>query len=1420
MRKSIFLPAIAILGIFLFWNFFYNSKKIIIATEQSAQVKAVTDNEDGILLAQQQEFEMTKDISLGYIPKQRLINAYEDLMAQRNQRTGFTNATEALTWAERGPNSDVVGPSNGNGRPGGGIPSGRVRAIWVDLTDVSNHTVWVGGIDGGLWKTTNINASPATWTLVNDFFGNLAIGSICQDPLTPATMYFGTGEKTVNFDAVRGGGVWKSTNSGATWSLLPSTTGFWNVSKILCDAAGNVYVATIGNNSGIQRSTDGGTSWTNILPTGLVTQVPEMEISSTGRLHVVCGYDGTPVGSSGYRFTDIPATVTSATWTSATTSFSPVQYNVDLAVAGTTLYALPADASFQTPAVWTSTDGGANWATTTTSPTTGGMTPLSSGQAWYNLDIAVDPVTTNNVIVGGLNGYRTTNGGTTWSPNAVWVTGVPGSTNYIHADHQVAVWNGNQVLVGSDGGIFYSADGGATFADRNVGLRIKQFYSCAIHPTSTNYFLAGAQDNGNHQFTNAGLSSTTEITGGDGAFVHIDQDEPQYQWGAYVFSQYFRSVDGGANWFSINYSNSIGQFINITDYDDINNKMYTSGIAGQYIRWDDGPTGATFTPIAIGAFGPNTARSITVSPYTSNRVFFGTAGGRVVRVDNANQASPTATAITGGSMSASTVSCIAVGTTDNNLIATFSNYGSIHVWVSSDGGTSWTNISGNLPDIPVRWAMFYPEDNTKAILATEMGVYETNLINAGATVWAQDPTFPVSRTDMLQYRKADGTVAAATHGRGLWTSTVPFTIPYVRFEAPYTTQTETTTSTTGCRNYKDYTVNMNIDMSPTGNANVTLSLAGGGTATQGVDFDFTTNGNFAAPSTVLTFPNGSSAPQPFTIRIYNDAAVESPESFTLNYSIGGGTNAQSAPSSLSYTFYIVDNDTAPLVLTTATVGTNNTTLTQPFRGQFSDSKTRTVYLASELTGAGFSAGLISSIGLNVTSKASSAPYNNLTIKMKNSPTTTVIGGGAFETSITTVYGPTNYSTVAGVNTFNLTTPFFWDGTSNLIIEFCYDNVSGTATDNVSGTSGLQRCDLDRQNASSGCAMTVANFSSASRPVVTFTVGSSVESVLNNNRTEHIGDNGSYYFYTSATSNIINSLASASASLGCVTSNIFETGTTWQAFSGGQRSQKVIDIAPTTNPGATSTVGLYFTLAELGGKAPASLRMAKTTAATMAAANSGNTTTATTSFAAFGTGYVFTASFTGFGKFFLIDAAVPLPVTLLSFDGRLNNNSILLNWSTSSELNSNYFNLEKSSDGTNFYSIGTVNAAGTSTIQRNYNFTDRQVNEFNYYRLKMVDIDGHFIYSKTVLIKNPDAKQNVWVVNNPFRTFIQVRFAKTPQQKVQFDLVNMAGVTVYRKETGSSNEIRLDLSTVYLPAGMYMLRTRVDGRLFTHKLAKD
>jgi hypothetical protein len=163
----------------------------------------------------------------------------------------------------------------------------------------------------------------------------------------------------------------------------------------------------------------------------------------------------------------------------------------------------------------------------------------------------------------------------------------------------------------------------------------------------------------------------------------------------------------------------------------------------------------------------------------------------------------------------------------------------------------------------------------------------------------------------------------------------------------------------------------------------------------------------------------------------------------------------------------------------------------------------------------------------------------------------------------------------------------------------------------------------------------------------------------------------------------------------------------------------------------------------------------------------------------------------------------------------------LEWSTSSEFNSSHFELEKSLDGTSFSKIAKITAAGNSNATTQYSYTDQGTpSELNYYRLKMVDIDGHFIYSQTILLKNPHIQQDLRILNNPFGSFIYVRLAKTPQHKIQFDLISLTGMKLFHKEYGISKEFTLDLSGINLAKGAYFLRTNIDGQLFTRKLIKN
>ncbi len=766
---------------------------LMLLTNSCSTTKKTTDHYDGPREIAEMELRRMKSPLSGKIERQEIYSAREKTQDLKS----ISAKTMAGSWTERGPNSDVVGGSNGNTRYNNDKTSGRIRAILVDANDATGNTVWVGAANGGLWKTTNVSLASPVWNPINDFFSSMAISTIAQDPTTPNTMYFGTGEPTFNSDAASGSGVFKSTDGGVNWTRLNSTSTYTSISKIVVDNSGNVYLGTIG--FGLLRSSDGGNSWTAITPTGTSARITDLELSSNGRLHMTSGYYNSAVYS--YRYTSSPSTVTSASgWTASTTTTFPAAGTIrtEIACNGNILYALPVDGNAEVPTIFKSTDGGVTWAATTTSPV------FTSGQGWYCLGIDINPSNTNEVYVGSLDCYKTTNGGSTWAQISQWV-GTSGTPNeYVHADqHVIKCLTGNRVLIGSDGGLHYSSDAGATIRDRNTGLRIKQFYSVAISPTlGSNYMLAGAQDNGTHALNGAGLTSSTEVTGGDGASVSIDQDNANNQFGAYVYNTYRRSTNGGTTWGSINFYKGtsaapvdFGDFINPNVYDNTNNIIYATADANEFFRWTTATTTAAGNYFASPGFPLGAsiqslpslgglASALTMSPYTTNKLYIGSSASRVIAVTNANAAFASSDISSSSFPAASNISCVAVGSTDNNLLATFSNSGAINqVWISTTGGggAGWTAIDGNLPDMPVHWAMFYPGSDTKVILATEAGIYITENVNGASTSWYPSATFPNTRATMIKYRANDQLVVVSTHGRGIWSQSLSTILPVNNF---------------------------------------------------------------------------------------------------------------------------------------------------------------------------------------------------------------------------------------------------------------------------------------------------------------------------------------------------------------------------------------------------------------------------------------------------------------------------------------------------------------------------------------------------------------------------------------------------------------------------------------------------------------
>jgi hypothetical protein len=735
---------------------------------KSKAAKKLTKH-DRIDQAMQQEQMLTRDPALGYVPRERLVAA-RAVQDDKLQVQAMNRAVPGISWAERGSNN--VG--------------GRTRGLIYDRNDATGRKVWAGGVAGGLWFTNDITVATPIWTKVNDFQANLAITTIAQRPGTPLTIYAGTGEGWFNIDAVRGLGIWKTTNGGTTWTQLASTNNstFHYVQKVVVTTGDTVFACT--SNGGLQRSVNGGTTWTTVLGNSVggstSARAADVEIASDGRIYCSMGIfnaDGI------YRSAD-----RGATWTKIYTSAAD-EFRIELACApntAATVFAMlhngntnglkklmrSSNANAATP-TWT------NFTNPTWCDQGVNSTDFTRGQAWYDAILAVDPANVNTVYAGGVDIMRTTNGGTNWSQLTRWSTAGCAALPVIHADIHAIVFkpgSSTEFLAGTDGGIYRTTNSGTAFTARNIGYNVTQFYGVAMHPTLTNFFLAGAQDNGTQRFNAAGLNNTVDVAGGDGSFCHIDQDNGNIQITSYTFNNYRVSTDGGTTWANRFFANT-GQFINPSDLDNTGNVLYAGAPAGQYFRWPNPATAASASYVTIANFGGRPVTHVLVSTRVANRVYFGCDDGRVVRVDNANAATPTSKIIkaAGGGV----ISAVAIdpnSATEDHILVTSSSYGVTQVQETLNANSAvtptWASQDGDLPDMPVRWVIFDPRNSDWAIIATELGVWSTDNLNGALTDWEPTNTNLANvRTDHLQYRASDRVLAAATHGRGLYTATIP-----------------------------------------------------------------------------------------------------------------------------------------------------------------------------------------------------------------------------------------------------------------------------------------------------------------------------------------------------------------------------------------------------------------------------------------------------------------------------------------------------------------------------------------------------------------------------------------------------------------------------------------------------------------------
>lgn len=1339
----------------------------------------------------EQEFEMTKDLSTETVPRERLLRARK---IAENKLSGERSA-ESIIWEERGPNN--VG--------------GRTRALLFDANDATGKTVWAGGVAGGLWHSTNIDAVDPAWTPVDDFFENIAVSCIVQHPNNPDLIYFGTGEGWFNVDALRGMGIWKTSDGGANWSQLPSTNNsdFYFVQKMAFASDGTLFACT--RNNGVLRSADDGGSWTKVLGDGtgggFSNRGADLEIAADGTIFASLGI----FSSDGvYRSNNNGNTWTYLDQGLPDTDFERIEIACAPSDADRAYLLFQKDDGRTCLGIYRTSDGGDTW-TAVDNPSALGMSNFARNQAWYDLIAAVDPNNKDRLFIGGVDLHVSSDAGANWTQVSQWYGG--GGFPYVHADqHEILFYPGSstRILFGNDGGVFLTDNGNSDTPDfdgKNTGYNVTQFYACAIHPdANTDYYLAGAQDNGTQQFDQAGIDNTFEVTGGDGAYCHIDQDEPNIQISSYVYNAYRITNDNWQNIDRFEIGSSVGRFINPTDYDSDANVLYGAGENDEYTRVSDVGGGNDEAIIPMALFGDRDISCVKVGN-TANRVFFGTDGGEVFRVENAHTNSPSATEIRTGSGYASSIA-IEKGN-DDHLLVTYSNYGLTSVYETTDGGANWTAVEGDLPDIPVRTALFNPNDPNQAMLGTDLGVWYTGDLDGGNTVWEPASTgLANTRVDQLKYRPSDNQVIAATHGRGLF-STDFFSAPKVAFTSASAIQVEEDTDAVedGCRAYKDIALPVRFSPLPATAVTVYLEVDLAGSSATNED-------DFALVGDSLIFDNSSGLEQSVTLRVYDDGVVESTMGEEIKINLDGGTYNGAVT---TFTLNISETDVDPLSgaisLTTTGTGTQSIT-TGPFSGFYEDNRTQIIFEAAELIALGMEAGPVTSLAFDVSELNSTTPYENFALGLKNSTQTSI----GFETGFTTVYAGA-YTPTLGWSEMIFTDDFMWDGTSKLVVQTCYDNTEYTANDKILGTAtNSSMVKYRRTDGAAGCSL-FGNLASNNRPNIRFSQPGSfpIATDLTAVYSAYLFPGEPHYLYDDLGQLILSIKQLDGDDLECVDVSVTRSGTAIQ-YPAWLDPYGVSDKAITIDgSGAVNyEVSLYYTAAELAawGLSADDLSILKTAGAIGDATNANtviknlNEVNAN-AFGATGD-FSFTTAFNGFSSFALTNSTeLVLPVELLRFTANRVADYHLLQWTTLSEINNKGFDVERSFDGERFEQIAFVEGQGDRTSAQNYVFKDADLIRSGnyYYRLKQIDFNGAIQYSNIVNLRVGNSENRFEVYPNPVFDKFTLSTEFAANELVDLVLLDKAGrrVAILTQGAALATQQEFDLAKLGLSAGVYVLQ---------------
>lgn len=647
------------------------------------------------------------------------------------------------------PPWDFLGPATS---VGGYRGIGRINTIKEDPNYSTNSTLWAGSASGGLWKSTDDGSN---WTHMTPDLGTLGIGDIeFTTSGSTTTIWVATGDGDAG-DAYSLGLI-KSTDGGSTWS----TTGLsYNLNQTyLCRSMiidpNNNSVMMVATNVGIKRSTDGGSTW-NTAESG---QFYDIEFKpGNSSIVYASSYSGV------YKSTN-----NGKDWNQKTNGLPTYSYRVALAVApsnSSVVYAEFTNSNGGHAGFYRSLNSGDTWSQMDNGNVnylaSDSLGAASRGQSTYDLCVVVNPSNANEVYLGGINIWKSTNSGASWTLQTYWAWGA--SYPEVHADHHdFYMPASNRLYTGHDGGISRSTNQGASWTDIGKSIQCTQFYRLGISQNDSSLVICGSQDNSS--FLKNGSSFGMTLPTGDGFEGLIDYTNDNMMLTSSYFGNWSYSTNKGSNWYTgPTPSNNPGQWLtpyiqhpsnSDTVYFGFNNGVYLFDANTGLNTLKGNPNTSTINNLYISKSNP--LNMWAGSKYTIKKSTNGGAGWSTFSLHS----------------NAAPVSYMAINPTDPNEIwTTRESFSSGNkVFHTTDGGSNWTNISGTLPNVPCNTVCYVPlsggSSNYRIFVGMDTGVWYRD---ENDTDWTQlDDGLPAVVVTELEYQSNTETLFASTYGRGLW----------------------------------------------------------------------------------------------------------------------------------------------------------------------------------------------------------------------------------------------------------------------------------------------------------------------------------------------------------------------------------------------------------------------------------------------------------------------------------------------------------------------------------------------------------------------------------------------------------------------------------------------------------------------------